>query len=78
MLLSIQTAGSLIINVYGKKSINSFEFLHADIHQGKKASETNTFGWVCPGMFSHALSYLDLIQVPLVVVGYDQVKTRSE
>ena len=31
-----------------KEAINILDFLHEDIHQGKAASETTTFGWAWP------------------------------
>ena len=37
----------------------SLIFLHGDIHQGKGASETTTFGWVFPDM--HTPTFLELL-----------------
>ena len=31
-----------------KEAINILDFLHGDIHEGKAASETTTFGWAWP------------------------------
>ena len=44
----------LILVCLKRKAWVPFQFLHGDIHQGKVASETITFGGVCPGMSSHA------------------------
>ena len=41
-----------------------FDFLHGDIRQ--VASESIAFGWVYPGIYSHAQTCLDLMRVPLV------------
>ena len=35
-----------------KQSISILDFLHGDIHEAKVASDTTTFGWMCPSMLN--------------------------
>ena len=46
------------------------DFSHGNVYQGKVASETTNFSWVCLDMPSHAQTCLDLLGVPLGSLSY--------
>ena len=46
----IRWQDSLVINISEENQSIFFFFLQGDIHQGKVASETTTFGWVWLGV----------------------------
>ena len=49
-----------------------FNFLHENIHQGKVASETSTFGWVYLGVPSRTQTCLELLRVLLGSLGWHE------
>ena len=52
MFLSNHNTGFFHHEYLLKENMVISDFLHWNIHQGKVASETNTFGCVCPGILS--------------------------
>ena len=78
MLSSNQIAGNFDSKYLLKKYIDIFNILHGDIHQGKIASETASFGWFYPGILIHVQTFPDLIWVVLVDLGVGQIKNCSE
>ena len=67
-----------ILGFFGYQDIwNIFDFFIGGIHWGKEASETIAFGWVCPGIPSHAKNCLHVVRIPLwLFLGNDQIKDQ--
>ena len=67
--LPIRSQESLMINVF-QRNVSVFLFLFYGIfHRGNLASETSTFGCVCPGMPNQTQTCLDLLRGFLCSLG---------